>query len=196
MTRRALCSVIATGIVCGCASSPPLRYYVLSDTPAESRTAVPADTMSVRLDRVTIPTELDRAEMLLRLDPTRVRLMEGDRWAAPLDDMIRRVLTDNLAARLPPHLVADPNEPATGEHSRSLTVDIQEFDGDPTCAVTLRATWTLKAPDSPIARGSEEIHKPSASGCAGAASLPAPMSNALAQLSDRLVAALANTGAH
>ncbi len=191
MRKLTACSVILTGMACGCASSPPLHYYLLSDTPAQARLAIPPDMVPVRLDRVTIPTELDRSEILRRLDPTRVQLVEGDRWAAPLDDMIRRVLTDNLGSRLQTSVVADPNEPATGERRQSLTVDIQEFDGGPTCAVTLRATWTLKRPDSPNVHSSEDIHIPS-SGCESAAGLPAPMSQALAQLSDRLAEAVAH----
>jgi hypothetical protein len=146
----------------------------------------------VRLERLTIPTELDRSELVRRTDPTRVELLENDRWAAPLDDMIRRVLTSDLAARLPADRVADPNEPAGGERRQSLAVDIQRFDGDSACQVTLRAAWVLRQPDGQSLRGSE-AERVSSGACSGAASLPQAMSQALAQLSDRLAAVIAHS---
>jgi hypothetical protein len=169
-----------------------VRYYVLTVVKPESRLATSADLVAVRLDRLTVPTELDRAELLQRMDATRIQLLEDDRWAAPLDDMIRRVLTADLAARLPADRVADPNEPAAGERRQSLAVDIQRFDGDSACVVTLRAAWVLKPPDGSSQRGSEETHVASGN-CAGAASLPVAMSQALAQLSDHLAALIAGS---
>jgi uncharacterized lipoprotein YmbA len=147
----------------------------------------------VHLDRVTIPTELDRAQIVRRIDATRLQIVEDDRWAAPLDDTIRRVLSNDLAARLPPGLVADPNEPSLGERRQSLSVDVQEFYGDASCAVTLRAAWLLKPPDSPSSRGTEEIRIPAAADCAGTATLPEALSQALAQLSDRIAAVIARS---
>jgi uncharacterized lipoprotein YmbA len=149
------------------------------------------DTLPVRVDRVTIPTELDRSQLVRRVDATRLQIMDGDRWAAPLEDTIRRVLSIDLASRLPPNMVANPYEPSVGEKRQSLSVDIEEFYGDATCAVTLRASWLLKQPDTQSSRGTEETKVP-ANGACNTAVLPATMSQALAQLSDRIAAAIAN----
>jgi uncharacterized lipoprotein YmbA len=170
-----------------------MHYYTLSEIAPENRLAAPPDQPLVRLDRVTIPTEIDRSQLVRRVDATRLQIVEGDRWAAPLDDMIRRVLSDNLTARLPPNTVADPYEPTLGERRQSLSVDIQEFYGDSGCAVTLRAAWVLKQPDLESIRGSEEVRAPAGTDCAGAGALPAAMSQALAQLSDRIAAAIARS---
>lgn len=169
-----------------------MRYYVLTAVPAANRLTTPPDMVPVRLERLTIPTELDRAELVRRADATRLDLLENDRWAAPLDDMIRRVLTADLAARLPADRVADPNEPAGGEHRQSLALDIQQFDGDAACVVTLRAAWVLKRLDGPSLRGREE-ERVSSGVCSGAASLPTAMSQALSQLSDRLARRIAGS---
>lgn len=177
----------------GCASSPPLRYYTLAELPGAARLPGPDDTVPVRLDRVTIPTELDRSQLVRRIDANRLQIIEADRWAAPLDDTIRRVLSDDLASRLAPNMVANPNEPSVGEKRQSLAVDIQEFYADTACAVTLRAAWLLKQPDSQSTRGAEEVRIAAAAGCAGPGSLPAPMSQALAQLSDRIAAAVVHS---
>ncbi|MFL6605383.1 MAG: membrane integrity-associated transporter subunit PqiC [Steroidobacteraceae bacterium] len=180
-------------LAAGCSSSPPLRYYTLTEVPGSGRLATDANTMPVRLDRVTIPPELDRSQVIRRIDATRLEIFDGDRWAAPLEDTIRRVLSGDLATRLPPNMVANPNEPLVGEKRQSLSVDITEFSGDATCAVTLRAAWVLKQPDSQSSRGSEEASIPASGGCSGAGALPTPMSQALAQLSDRIATAIARS---
>jgi len=190
LSRATILCVAAAGVIGGCASSAPLRYYTLSPTPPTSRPAASAGMIPVRVDRVTIPTELDRSQLVRRLDATRLQIMEEDRWAAPLDDMIHRVLSEDLAARLPAGTVADPNEPALGEKRQSLAVDIVELYGDAGCAVTLRAAWVLKQPDAASTRGSEQIRIAPPS-CAGAVSVPPALSEALGQLSDRLASAVA-----
>lgn len=179
----------------GCASSPAMHYYILSEVPADARLTAAPDVAPVRLDRVTVPNELDRSELVRRIDATRVQIVEGDRWAAPLDDMIRRVLSGDLATRLPQGMVVDPNEPAIGERRQSLSVDIQEFYGDAACAVTLRAAWVLKQPDTPSLHGNEEARIASSGNCGGNSSLPAAMSQALGQLSDRIAGAIASSTA-
>jgi uncharacterized lipoprotein YmbA len=199
--RLLRCSVAVTAaavatIAGGCSSSPPLRYYTLTEVPATSPRSTAGDMVPVRLDRVTIPVELDRSQFVRRIDATRLQIIDGERWAAPLEDTIRRVLSDDLAARLPPNMVANPNEPLVGEKRQSLSVDITEFYGDATCAVTLRAAWVLKQPDSQSSRGTEEARIPTSGDCSGVGALPAAMSQALGQLSDRIAAAIANPLGH
>jgi len=99
-----------------------MHYYTLTEVAAATRLSAADSTMPIRLDRVTIPTELDRAQLVRRIDATRLQIIEGDRWAAPLDDTIRRVLSGDLAARLPVSMVANPNEPSVGEKRQSLSV--------------------------------------------------------------------------
>jgi uncharacterized lipoprotein YmbA len=195
--RRPRCAVTVTlaatsALAAGCASNPPLRYYTLTEVPATARLSPAEDTVPVRLDRVTLPTELDRSQLVRRIDATRLQIMDGERWAAPLEDTIRRVLSDDLAARLPPNMVANPNEPSVGEKRQSLSVDIAEFYGDAACTVTLRAAWVLKRADSQSSRGTEEARVPASGDCSGVGAVPTAMSQALAQLSDRIAAAVAH----
>ena len=164
----------------GCASSAPLRYYTLSDVPG---TAGSAGASAIRVGRVKIPGELDRSELVQRIDANRLKIAEQDRWAAPLDEMIRRVLAADLQSRTG----AASNAPST------LSLDIDDFIGDATCTVTLRASWELKpagANAAPSGSGHESIQiaAPSSTTCTVGA-LPAAMSQALAQLSERILAA-------
>lgn len=172
-----------------CSASPPTRYYTLSEI--DSRAPIPAasNTIAVRVEPVAIAPELDRLEMVSHDGPNRVRIAESELWAAPLDEQIRRILSADLAARLPPQLVVDPEEPATIEPRRLLSIAIAQFYGDEQCAVSLRADWTLRNPHAGSRRGTEEVRIPASAPCAGA--LPAAMSRALGVLADRLALVIA-----
>jgi uncharacterized protein len=198
MRSRCL-AFLTAAVLTACASSAPVRFYTLAPIAPESRPTAAADTIPVRLNRVTVPGELDRVQIVRRLDATRLQIDDQDRWAAPMDEMIRRVLTADLTERLAPHLVADANESAGGDRVQTLGVDIQEFYADPSCTVTLRATWVLtppqtqgKSPDAaaPGKQRNEETQVPAA-GCSGVNAVPESMSRALALLSDRIATAIA-----
>jgi uncharacterized lipoprotein YmbA len=187
----AVMSVMMSVALSGCGSSPPLHYYTLTEVPGTTRLPVAENTIPIRLDRVTIPTELDRSQLVRRVDATRLQIVEGDRWAAPLEDTIRRVLSADLASRLPADIVANPFEPSVGEKRQSLSVDIQEFYGDASCDVTLRAAWVLRQPDMQSSHGSEETQVAGKGNCSSGV-IPAAMSQALGQLSDRIASAIAH----
>src|SRR5580704_15985075 len=106
MTRMWLRPVLLLGccLLFGCGSSPPTRFYILNEiaptTPAPAA-AVP-NQIPVRVEAVVIAPELDRPELVTRSGPNRVHVAGSDRWAAPLAEQIRRVLSVDLSARLPP----------------------------------------------------------------------------------------------
>ena len=99
----------------GCDSSPPTRFYILNDIAPTAQPAAVSNRIAVRVEPLAIAAEVDRPELVTRSGPNRVHVAGLERWAAPLPGQIRRVLSDDLAARLPPGLVADPDEPATSE---------------------------------------------------------------------------------
>jgi len=175
MDGRVLALMVAL-LLGGCASSPPTNFYTLSDTATE--TAAPAGMGHVIVTGVTIPGEIDRPEIVRKVGPNQLSVAESDRWAAPLEDTIRRVLTDDIGRRTP-GAVAQPQRPAT--------VDIHEFYGDASCNVTLRAVWTLG--QSGAQATPEEIRVPSSGSCP--TTLAATMSIALGELSDRIIAGAA-----
>ena len=188
--------LLGCSLMVACGSSPPQRYYTLQPVAVPAGAAAtdlsPANQITVRIEPVVIPPELDRVELVSRGGPYRVHIADSDRWAAPLDDQIRRTLNDDLAARLPAHLVADPNEPATQEPRRLLSVAIIEFYADGECGATLRADWTLRGPKIQSLHGSEQIRTHEAVSCVAGtpAALAAAMSAALGTFSERLAAAI------
>ncbi len=198
--RLSCAGLLAAVLACACASSPPMRFYTLSSIDPESPPQVSPNTIPVRITRVTLPGELDRAQLVRRIDPTRLQIDDQDRWAAPLDDMIRRVLSADLAARLSSSLVLDANEPAEGQRVQGLAVDVHDFYADAGCTVTLQATWILTPPPLgkdeggrtiPSRQAREQTQVPATQPCSGVDSVPGAMSRALALLSDRIAAAVA-----
>ncbi len=59
--------------------------------------------------------------------------------------MIRRTLSEDLAARLPAGTVVPPQAPAPPA-TRGLVIDVQEFLPEANGQVVLRAAWTVLAP--------------------------------------------------
>jgi uncharacterized lipoprotein YmbA len=186
--RRCALGLIGCCGLLSCGSSPPTRFYTLNEVAPGAVSTAAAGAVPVRVDPVAIPAELDRLELVHHTGPNVVHLADADRWAAPLDEQIRRTLSDDLAARLPAGLVADPNEPINQDARRVLSVSIGQFDADASCAVSLNASWTLRIPHAGDQSGSERIVQASAGACPAA--LPVAMSRALGVLADRLAPTL------
>lgn len=172
--------LLAALLLAACSSSPPVRFYTLNDV--APRAPPPAGAELVTIDGVNIPGEIDRPQIVRQIGANQLSFSDLHRWAAPLDETIRRVLTDDIARRVP--------APVPGRH-HAVFLDIREFYGDEGCTVTLRALWTQKTGDAqrdsvaqPV---TENIRVPAGGACP--ATLPATMSVALGQLSDRIIAA-------
>lgn len=171
-----------------CASSPPTRYFALDAVapgsgPAQDRGA--AAGAPVKIDAVHIPPALDRDSIVSGESGNQLQISSQDRWAGDLGEMIRRVLTQDLAARLPPDMVIAPESPAPPS-ARGIVVDILTFqpqDGD----VVLDADWTLLegTQSNPVLRRSLHLTAPGATSAQGEA---AAMSTLLGELADRMAA--------
>jgi hypothetical protein len=179
----------AVGLLAACQSTPPTHYFALTEVaPTAPRASMPAQ-IPIRIEPVTLPGELDRLELVRRTTSNRLQIATFDLWAAPLEDMVRHVVADDLAARLSPGAIASVNEPAAAEPRRHLYIGVQEFSGDEHGAVTLHAQWLLQTPKAASQRGSEEVAVTASDATADA--LAAAMSGALAALADRIAATLA-----
>ncbi len=86
----------------GCASTPASRFYTLS---AASGPAAPSSNLSIAVGPVTVPAVVDRPQIVVNVGPNQVRVEEFNRWAAPLQNNIARVVADNLVQMLGTPLV-------------------------------------------------------------------------------------------
>lgn len=174
-------------ILAGCGSSPPTRFYVLDPAPPASQATRPAGT-PVRLAAVHLPDELARTEIVSGLGANRLQVRGEDRWAAPLDDMSRRVLAQDLAERLAPGRLVLPHSPAP-RGAAQLVVDVQAFGTDAAGAARLQGGWSLvEAGGQPVARRPFDLSE--SAGATGAQAQAAAMSRLLGQLADQIAAGL------
>ncbi|HEY5101709.1 MAG TPA: PqiC family protein [Steroidobacteraceae bacterium] len=185
---QGLAAIAGVCLVTACQSTPATHYYTLAEIVPTAAAAGAAAAPPIRVERITIPGELDRLDLVRHDSGNRLQIATFERWAAPLDAMIRTVVTADLAARLAVGSVAGANEPAVGEPRRQLYIDIREFAGDERGAVKLRATWLLQTPNKASERGSADITAQASA--ASADTLASAMSRALADLSAQIAATI------
>ncbi|MBN9563662.1 MAG: membrane integrity-associated transporter subunit PqiC [Alphaproteobacteria bacterium] len=174
-------------LLAGCGSSPPTRFYTLEPTGTPSSGLVRTKG-AVAVGQITLPAELDRLSFVTREDANRISVSDQDRWAAPLEGMVRRVLAADLARRLPAGAVIAPGDPVP-PNAHTVTLTIRNFIGDASGHVVLDADWAVsQGKGRPAIIHRETIAREAGSGEAGA--IAAAMSQALGVLSDRIAAAL------
>ena len=132
-------SVLAV-LAAACASTPS-RFYQLS---ANSSTPGPASSLSVAVGPVAVPASVDRPQVVVIVGPNQVRLDEFNRWAAPVQNEIARVVAENLVAMLgAPRVTISPQTLAAGADYRAA-IEVQRFESTPGQAATLDAVWTVE----------------------------------------------------
>jgi uncharacterized protein len=143
---RPLPLAAAALLLAGCGASPPSKFYVLTADPAPPQRAAAAIGSTIALGRVSLPGALDRPSIARRRGGNEIFYAEEERWAGPLDDMVRRVLADDLATRVPAGvvLVDSAAKPPPGI---TVAVELSRFDADETGAVTLASRWETLAPN-------------------------------------------------
>jgi len=183
MTRRLVAIAIPCVVVVlavGCGSSPNSRFYTLSATPAPAPGT--SSDVSVAVGPVTVPAIIDRPQIVVSAGPNQVRLDEFNRWAAPLQDNISRVVADNLSAILgTPRVSLFPQTMSAAADYR-VAIQVQSFDTAPGDAATLDAVWTVsRSKDSKSQTGRTSLREASPSN--GYDGVAAAHSRALARMS-------------
>lgn len=127
-------------LAAGCAS-PASRFYTLSATPAPAATS---SNLSVAVGPVTVPASVDRPQIVVTMGPNQVRLDEFNRWAAPLQNNIARVVAENLVGLLGTPRVATSPQTLSGDADYRVAIEVQSFESAPGEAATLDAVWTVR----------------------------------------------------
>jgi uncharacterized lipoprotein YmbA len=176
----------------GCASSPRTRFFTLRPVAPSGadreRIATP-----VEVDAVHLAPTLERRWMIRGENGTAVTISGQDRWAADLGVLCRRVLSQDLAARLAPGMLIAPESPAP-PNTRGVVVSIDGFAPRSGGELVLDADWTLVQGVGAEPVLSRSVHLSRAEG-ASAASEAAAMSALLGRLADRIAGEIARTDA-
>jgi uncharacterized lipoprotein YmbA len=134
-----LCAVV--GLVAGCASTPPSRFYTLN---AASGPAAPSSNLSIAVGPVIVPAVVDRPQIVVSMGPNQVRLGEFNRWAAPLQNNIARVVADNLVQMLGTPRVTLYAQTLSADADYRAAIEVQSFESSPGEAAMLDAVWTVR----------------------------------------------------
>lgn len=171
-------------------SSAKTETYTLSDVPpARSPVGRPVSP-PLELGEVGIPATIDRSEIVLTAPGDRLDVQSNSIWGAPIRQLIRRALSDNLAARLPPGSVLPPGDPAPPRGLRIVTVSLDQFGGDTAGRVTLRAAWLIARSGTPPRGTPRRTTVEVDAGIGTAAAVVPAMSRALGVLADRIAAGI------
>ena len=183
--RRVFALLVAV-LLAGCTSPEP-SYYTLAPVRGAEAAGGPA---LVELRQPSIPGTLDRSDIVRANSPYQLKLNGGERWAAPLGDMIGRVLAQDLTSRLPGSSVFTSSGAITAEPNATVEVDIQRFDADTAGPITLLAQAAVTRGRARDAARTQTIRLSVTPPGPATADLVAAMSNALGQMADQIAAML------
>ncbi len=182
---RLILAALPLALLPGCQSAPT-RTYTLYAIPvsASKDYAGPA----LRVDSVHMPAALDRAEILLDVSLGELKISDFDHWSAPLGEMARQVISQDLILRLPAGKVIFPHlHKPSG--ALGIALEILSFRTDNGNA-QLTASWTIlpPAPNSAPRGGIASLSTPASN--SGALETVRSLSALLGQLADRIAADL------
>jgi uncharacterized protein len=138
-------TMIVLTLFAGCATSPTSKFYTLSAVPVVEQSRG-ADPTAIAFDPVTVPELVDRPQIVMKLDASRVSIDEFARWADPLKSQIPRVLAADLAQFMPGATVSTYPQHVDVNAYR-VAVDVQNFDSSTDGTVTLAVIWSVRPPN-------------------------------------------------
>jgi len=116
--------LMVTGLT-ACGSDPDL--YSIAPVPGPAQAGGPV-TVEVRTPVVT--ASLDRDEIVRQDKNYKLDIAKGNAWSEPIGDMIGRVLTHDLALRLPGSTVFAQNDAVSTKPQAFVEVTITAFNAD------------------------------------------------------------------
>lgn len=188
-----LCLTASVSILAGCGTSPPTKYYLLSSG-AEELVPGPAQReLVVGVGPVTLPSYLDRREMVSRTGSNELNVAALHQWAEPLQENFARVLGEDLGRRLGTDQII--RLPAKRFMRRALRIDyqvvigVERFERMPDGGAVLDVRWMILDNDNKLLLLSRSAHKqmPPADSYAGQV---AAQSQLLGRLGEEIAAAI------
>ena len=131
------CAVAAT--LCACHSAPTRIYSLDAAVPATRIDTYQAPAL--RVDTLNVPASWDRIEILSLSGSGKLEISDFDHWSAPLAQIARQTLSDDLDQRLPSGSVIYPRLPKPSG-ALGVNVDILEFNIIASQA-SMRASWII-----------------------------------------------------
>lgn len=188
MGRAAVAAVAVAaggGGALGCGSSPPSTFYALS---AERGVAEPALVHTLKLRRPAIAGYLDRQAIVAQVTGHRLVLVDTDRWASPLDEMLGRVLAQDIEQRLAGSVVFTEDGAITAEAEITLEVDVRRLDVGDGGEASLVAEVAMEKGAGHAALATRRVELRQAPRDTSTRALVAAMSDLVGKLADAIAA--------
>lgn len=181
--RSLLTAVGLLSLLCACVTSRPDHFYILSTQPQSVPEARTASATQVSL-RVTLPSLMDRSEMILNTSANGIVVLEHERWAAPLADLATQTLARDLELRRSDTLVAGQSTGRSGAAVK-VAVDLVQMTVRRGERASIEAHWRIVDPRAGADVVGSEVFS-AAVAQDGYAAVPQALSECLGLLADRL----------
>ncbi|RQT15512.1 membrane integrity-associated transporter subunit PqiC [Burkholderia contaminans] len=130
-----------------CASNPVHYYTLVSPAPAATTTATSttaraAAPLAINVLPVGIPAQLDQQQMVVRSGTGAARILDNERWVAPLGDELRAALSSALVEQLGARNVTGLPRPSN-QTVVSIRTQVRRFDAWPGSMAQFEADWVV-----------------------------------------------------
>ena len=193
--RRAslVLSLVAALALGGCSAMPSTRFHSLMPADVAPRAAGaasrPAAALSIVLEPVRVPPQVDQPQWVVRLADDSLAVLEQERWASALPDEFRAALLEELIVG---HGAIDARtQPAPATPPWRIAIDVRRFDSVPGREARIEGSWLIQGSGASRAAASrcEWLLREPASGSMNA--LAAAHRRAIARLADAVALVLA-----
>ena len=128
-------------------ASVPLHYYTLiapADASASEAIAVStaAPSLPFELLSVSVPSQVDQPQLVVREGGQGMVLLGSERWIAPLGDEVRSALSADLARELHSQDVSDM--PGNDKPLLRIKLDLRRFDSQPGSYALIEGAWSVR----------------------------------------------------
>jgi hypothetical protein len=176
---------------CFGAKADPTTFWVLAPVAAPAA-ATGAAGPAIGLGPVTLPTYLDRPQLVTRVDEHQVRVDEFSRWAEPLGAQVTEALAEQIRAKARPGSLVRYPWRANQIPDYSVRVQVSRFEAAASGEVLLQATWQVLDREGRQVRAQASEHRVPAGPTVREA--VAAMSEAAGRLGQEVAEALVRPG--
>jgi uncharacterized lipoprotein YmbA len=189
----AIVLTVCLALTAGCSSSPPTRFYVLSNLPHTTQPPPSAgQDIAVGVGPLLLPDYLDRPQIVTRTGQNELNLAEFDKWGESVKDNANQVLAENLAVLLPSKKIHTYPWKRSTPVDYQVVVKITRFDHSEGGETALHARWNILNGDGSAELLSRETRYADHPDGTGYAAIVAAMNRAWAQFSRDVANAIRN----
>lgn len=142
-----LLMLVLVGMLSACASTRTQNhYYTLVEQTLEPSIENPKNPrLLLVLQPIKLPVQVDRTQIVLRLDDQRVQVLETHRWSQPLKYEISQAVAAHLSHALPNFQVYASGRQLKAQPDMVIALEILQFESVQGGAATVEARWSIQS---------------------------------------------------